>query len=81
MIKYDIQYEWLKDELVISESTESAFNRLVKIANNVKIELSDEDFMKLLKIELHKNDSIWFICRMKHYEKSLNDCLLSYILS
>ncbi|MCL1696315.1 hypothetical protein [Lysinibacillus sp. BPa_S21] len=43
-IKYAIQYEHLKIELVKNENQEWHFNQVKKHANNNQVELSDEDF-------------------------------------
>lgn len=78
-MKYAIEYEHLKDELVTDTTTERHFNRVKGIANCYKIELSDEDFKRLLKLDIADKDTDWFIHKMSAYKLSLTDALISYI--
>ena len=50
-MKYIIQYEHIKDDLVTSEKSEFLFNHVKEHANKYKLELSDEDFKRFFKLK------------------------------
>lgn len=78
-MKYLIEYEHLKDELVTCEKTEWSFNKVKDTANKHNLELSDEDFKRLFKLQTFDKDIGWMMRVMSVYKMSLADVLVSYI--
>lgn len=78
-IKYAIEYEHLADELIVDEITKWNFEQVKKCANKYKLELSDEDFKRLFKIQRSDKDIDWIIHKMSVYKLTLVDALVSYI--
>jgi hypothetical protein len=78
-MKYAIEYEHLKDELVTSDKTKWHFNEVKDSANKYNLELSDEDFKRFLKLEVSNKDINWLMHKMSAYKMSLTDVLISYI--
>lgn len=78
-IKYAIEYEHLADELIVNEDSKWHFEQVKKCANKYKIELSDEDFKQLFKIQRADKDMEWIIHQMSVYKLTLVDALVSYI--
>ena len=78
-MQYDIQYEHLKDELATSKVTHWHFEKVRENANNYKLELSDDDFKRFLKLSIRDKDIKWLMHQMSDYKLSLVDALVSYI--
>lgn len=76
---YVIEYEHLKDELVSDEKTRWHFNKVKDAANKFKLELFDEDFKRLYKLQKADKDIEWLMHKMSVYKQSLTDALVSYI--
>jgi len=84
---YNIDYSHLKQELGIenlpysfeNNNKEYSFNKIKELADNLEMELSDEEFMLLYKIQLDDKDAGWIMRIMKNYNKSLASALVSYI--
>lgn len=76
---YAIEYEHLKDELVKNSNTEWIFNKVKNSANKYKLELSDEDFNNLFKLQKADKDIEWVMHQMSVYKQTLTDALISYI--
>ena len=87
-ITYNIDYSHLKEELGIenspcsfgNNSKEYAFKKVKECADNLEMELSDEELMLLYELQLYDNDAGWIMRMMKKYNKSLASALVSYIL-
>jgi hypothetical protein len=79
-MKYVIEYEHLADELIVSEKTKWYFNQVKNNANEYKLELSDEDFKRLFKLQTADKDIEWLMHKMSVYKLSLIDALVSYII-
>lgn len=78
-MKYAIEYEHLKEELVTNQKTEWHFNQVKNSANKFRLELSDEDFKRFLKLEISDKDIKWLMHQMSAYKLSLTDALISMI--
>lgn len=78
-MKYAIEYEHLYEELVIDKDTKWNFNKVKDTANNNRLELSDEDFKRLFKLQRNDKDIGWLMNKMSAYKMSLTDVLISYI--
>lgn len=76
-MKYDIQYENVKDE--IDGKDLYWFSKVKDSANKYKVELSDEDFTRLLKLAKNDKDYDWILHKMGVYKSTLVDTLISYI--
>jgi len=74
-IKYDVQYEHLQDELGNGYN----FKKVVELANKNKLELTDEDFKRFLKLAENDKDVKWIMNIMSTYDISFIDTLISYI--
>jgi regulation of enolase protein 1 (concanavalin A-like superfamily) len=79
IMKYAIEYEHLADELITNEKTKWHFNQVKNNANEYKLELSDEDFKRLFKLQTADKDIRWLMHKMSIYKLSLVDALVSYI--
>jgi hypothetical protein len=79
VVKYVIEYEHLQDELVTNEKSRWYFNKVKDEANKYKLELSDEDFKRFLKLKVSDKDTGWVMHKMSAYEMSLTDALITYI--
>lgn len=78
-MKYVIEYEHLKDELVKNDKTDFLFNHVKDNANKFKLELSEEDFKRFFKLKSSDVDVKWMMHKMHAYELSLTDALISYV--
>jgi hypothetical protein len=76
-MKYDVQYESVKDD--INPKDFFWFSRVRDSANKHKVELSDGDFMRLLKLVKRDKDYDWILHQMGVYKKTLIDTLINYI--
>lgn len=79
LMEYAIEYEHLIDELVTDTKTQWRFNNVKESANKYKLELSDEDFKRFLKLQNANKDISWLMHQMDAYKKSLTDALINYI--
>lgn len=77
--EYAIPYEHMADELVNDKTTRWHFYRVKEIANENKLELSDDDFRRLFKLSIKNKDIDWIMYQMSEYNQSLIDALVSYI--
>lgn len=78
-MKYVIKYEHLEDELVNSSMSKWCFEKVRNTANENKIELSDDDFINLFKLQLSDKDAEWIIHKMSKYDKTLLESLVLYL--
>lgn len=78
-IRYEIDYEHLKDELVTSKKTERRFNHVKNIANKYRLELTDEEFKGFYKLWVYEKDIRWMMHKMSVYNVSFIDVLITYI--
>lgn len=78
-MKYAIEYEHLKDELVTSEKTERNFNKVKESANKYSLELTDEEFKRFLKLRKSDKDIDWLMNQMSVYKLTFTDALINYI--
>ncbi|GIN22588.1 hypothetical protein [Siminovitchia fordii] len=78
-MKYAIEYEHLKDELVMNEETRWQFNQVKDSANKYRLELTDEDFKRFLKLQASDEDVKWLMHKMSAYKLSFTDALITYI--
>lgn len=79
-MKYVIEYEQLKDELVTNDKTRVLFNRVRNYANKYRIELSDEEFKTFFALGKNDHTDIrWMISKMGMYDVPFVDVLVSYI--
>lgn len=78
-MKYAIEYEHLKDDLVNNDLTEWHFKKVKDTANKLRLELSDEDFLRFFKLHKADKDISWLMHKMSAYKLSLTDALISYI--
>ena len=76
-MKYAIEYEHLKDELV--KNVQWHFNQVKKSANKHKLELTDDEFKGFLKLSLRDKDIDWLMHQMGAYKMTFVEALLSYI--
>lgn len=74
-IQFNITYEHLWDEL----ENDHNFRSLAVKANKARVELSDEDFKRLYKLEKRDKDTKWILNQMGMYNQSLVDALVGYI--
>ena len=79
-MKYVLEYENLKDELVITNETEWHFNKVKDSANENSLELSDEEFKGFFKLHLRDKDVEWMMHRMSVHELSFTEALIIYII-
>ena len=79
-MKYAIEYEHLKDELVTSFEWERPFNKVKEAANENHLELSDEEFKGFFKLQLRDKDVEWMMHRMSVHELSFTEALITYII-
>jgi len=78
-IKYTIEYEHLKIDLVKNEHHAWHFNQVKNHANKYRVELSDKDFERLFKLQMKDKDIEWMLHKMGNCNVSLIDTLVSYI--
>ncbi|GAA0347732.1 hypothetical protein GCM10008931_43780 [Oceanobacillus oncorhynchi subsp. oncorhynchi] len=78
-MKYAIEYEHLKDELVTSDKAKWHFDKVKNSANEYSLELSDEEFKRFLKLQKSEKDIGWLMHKMSVYKLSFTDALISYI--
>ncbi len=78
-MKYVIEYENLKDELIKDRKTSYIFQHIKECANSNKLELTDKDFERLFVLESRGIDADWIISGMSRYNKELVDMLISYL--
>lgn len=79
VVEYVIEYEHLKDELVTNEKARWNFNQAKDSANKYRLELSDEDFKRFLKLQNANKDVGWIMHKMSVYKLSFTDALITYI--
>jgi len=79
-MKYAIEYEHLKDELVMTNEIEWHFNKVKDSANENSLELSDEEFNGFLKLQLRDKDVGWLMHKMSLYKLAFADALILYII-
>jgi len=79
-MKYAIEYEHLKDELVTRDEIEWHFNKIKDSANENSLELSDEEFNGFLKLQLRDKDIEWMMHKMSVHKLSFTDALIIYII-
>jgi len=79
-MKYAIEYEHLQDELITDKASKWHFNQVKETANRYKLELSDEDFKRLFKLQRADKDIGWIMDQMSILGMSLVDALVSYIV-
>lgn len=79
-MKYAIQYEHMKDELVTGDpKTKWCFEEVKKGANKNKLELTDEEFRGLFALCRYGKDIGWIMNQMNIYKSTFTDALISYI--
>lgn len=78
-MEYAIKYEHLEDELVTNKEALFHFNRVKDNANKYRLELSDEDFKRFLKLHKSDKDVSWLMHLMSVYKISFTDALIAYI--
>lgn len=78
-MNYAITYEQLEDELIKDKVTRWHFNNVKNKANENRLELSDDDFKRLFKIDVKDKDINWIMLKMSAYKLNLVDALVSYI--
>lgn len=81
-MEYKIKYEHIHSEYVDENEprTKFLFNEVVKSANKYKLELSDEDFYRFIKLENKSKDINWIMHQMSLGKgRSLTDALVTYI--
>lgn len=78
-MKYAIEYEHLKDELVTNDKTQWHFNKVKESANRYSLELTDEEFKGFLKLHTSDKDIDWLMHKMSVYRLSFTDALISYV--
>jgi len=78
-MKYAIEYEHLKDELVMTNETEWHFNKVKDRANEYRLELSDEEFKGFFKLQLRGKDVDWIMHKMSAHKLTFMDALITYI--
>lgn len=78
-MKFIIEYEHLRDELIINEKTKHIFNVVRDNANKYKLELTDDDFRRFFELEENDKDMSWIMHKISVYGLSLTDALISYI--
>ena len=79
-MKYVLEYEHLKEELVMTNEIEWNFNKVKDGANKHSLELSDEEFKGFLKLQLRRKDIKWIMRKMSVHELSFADALIIYII-
>ncbi|RYI30545.1 hypothetical protein EVU96_09015 [Bacillus infantis] len=78
-MRYVIEYEHLKEDLVKNDRAKWYFDTVKNSANNYRLELSDGDFKRFLKLLLADKDIDWLMCKMSKYNVSFKDALIMYI--
>lgn len=78
-IRYEIQYEGLYEELVNDSRSSWVFDRVKDYANKYRVELSDEEFSALFRLQNSDRDVDWIVHKMGVYKTSFIDALISYI--
>ena len=79
-MKYAIEYEHLKDELVMTNEIEWHFNKIKDSANEHSLELSDEEFKGFFKLQLRDKDVEWMMHKMSVHKLSFTSALIVYII-
>ena len=79
-MKYVIDYEHIKEDLVMKNEIEWHFNKVKDGANEHSLELSDEEFKGFLKLQLRGKDIEWIMRKMSVHELSFADALIIYII-
>lgn len=77
-MKYVITYEHLREELVNNENKVYHFERVMKKANEVKIELMDQEFTSLFRLSINGKDIDWILNCMGRGRTFL-ESLVAYI--
>lgn len=78
-MRYVIEYEHLKDDLVTDELTQWQFDKVKESANKYKLELTDAEFNQFLKLRKADKDIDWLMHKMGAYRLTFTDALISYI--
>lgn len=78
-MRYVIEYEHLKDELVINDRTQWHFNKVKQSANKYRLELTDDEFKGFLRISLSDKDMDWLMHKMSAYKLTFVEALVTYI--
>ena len=78
-MKYVIEYEHLKDELVTFDNAQWHFNKVKESANKYSLELTDEEFKGFFRLHSSGKDVDWLMHKMSAYKISFVDALISYI--
>ena len=76
---YAIEYEHLKDDLIKDHMTRYNFNQVKEVANKYSLELSDEEFNGFFKLQRDGKDIVWIMHKMRVYNLSFTDALITYI--
>lgn len=79
LIKYAIDYRHLETELVKNETDRWYFDQVKSLANEYRVELSDKDFKRLIKLQARDKDVRWILHKMGSYNTPLIDVLISYM--
>jgi len=78
-MKYAIEYEHLKDELVMTNATKWHFNKVEDSANEYRLDLSDEEFNGFFKLQSRDKDVDWIMDKMSAHKLTFMDALITYI--
>lgn len=76
-MKYEIDYQPVKDGLTDDDIWD--FNKVRDYANEYELELSDDDFMRFLKIHKSDGDVGFLMNQMSTYNQTLTDALVTYV--
>lgn len=60
-------------------SEEWCKKHITECLKEYKLEVNEEDFNRLVKLQKYDNDAKWIISVMSQYNKSLVDVLISYL--
>ena len=78
-MKYVIDYEHIKEDLVMTNEIERPFNKVKEAANENHLDLSDEEFKGFFKLQLRGKDVDWIMHKMSAHKLTFMDALITYI--
>ena len=79
-MKYVIDYEHIKEDLVMTNEIEWHFSKVKEAANENHLELSDEEFKGFFKLQLRDKDVEWMMRKMSVHKLSFTSVLITYII-
>lgn len=78
-MKYVIPYDHIAEEYVTGGKSQWEFEKVRDCVNKYRLELSDDDFYKFLKLYRRGVGIDWIMYRMRELNESFLDALVSYV--